>query len=52
MEALHLLINKMSADFKDIGAKYAEKSFHRVEIIRIDFTEFSGKQKKVPHSAK
>lgn len=51
MEALHLLIDKLSADFKDIGAKYAEKSFHRVEIIRIDFTEFSGKQKKVPHSA-
>lgn len=47
MKALHLLIDKLSSDFKDIGAKYAEKSFHRVEIIRVDFEEFSGKQKKV-----
>ena len=47
MHALHLLIDKLSADFKDIGDKYAHKSFHRVEIIRVDFTEFSGKRKKV-----
>lgn len=52
MKALHLLIDKLSADFKDIGDKYANKSFHRVEIIRIDFTEFSGKQKKVPQAAR
>lgn len=48
MEALHLLIDKLSPDFKAIGDMYAHKSFHRVEIIRIDFTEFSGKRKKVP----
>lgn len=48
MRALHLLIDKFSADFKDIGDKYARKSFHRVEIIRVDFSEFSGKRKKVP----
>lgn len=47
MKALHLLIDKLSADFKDIGDKYAHKSFHRVEIIRVDFSEFSGKRKKV-----
>ena len=47
MKALHLLIDKLSADFKDIGYKYAHKSFHRVEIIRVDFSEFSGKRKKV-----
>ena len=47
MRALHLLIDKLSADFKEIGDKYAHKSFHRVEIIRVDFTEFSGKRKKV-----
>jgi putative nitroimidazole resistance protein len=47
MHALHLLIDKLSADFKEIGDKYAHKSFHRVEIIRIDFNEFSGKRKKV-----
>ena len=47
MHALHLLIDKLSSDFKELGDKYAHKSFHRVEIIRIDFTEFSGKRKKV-----
>ncbi|AGB29426.1 putative flavin-nucleotide-binding protein [Prevotella dentalis DSM 3688] len=47
MAALHLLIDKLSADFRDTGDKYARKSFHRVEIIRVDFTEFSGKRKKV-----
>ncbi len=45
--ALHLLIDKLSADYKDLGDQYAHKSFHRVEIIRIDFTKFSGKRKKV-----
>ena len=47
MAALHLLIDKLSVDFRDTGDKYARKSFHRVEIIRVDFTEFSGKRKKV-----
>ncbi len=47
MAALHLLIDKLSADFRDTGDKYARKSFHRVEIIRVDFAEFSGKRKKV-----
>ena len=47
MAALHLLIDKLSANFRDTGDKYARKSFHRVEIIRVDFAEFSGKRKKV-----
>ena len=46
MDALHLLIDKLSSDFKEIGDVYAHKSFHRVEIIRIDFTEFSGKSER------
>jgi nitroimidazol reductase NimA-like FMN-containing flavoprotein (pyridoxamine 5'-phosphate oxidase superfamily) len=50
MKALHLIIDKLSSDFKDLGDKYAHKSFHRVEIIRVDISEFSGKQKKV-HTA-
>ena len=37
----------LSPDFKEIGYKYSEKSFHRVGIIRVDFTEFSGKRKHV-----
>jgi nitroimidazol reductase NimA-like FMN-containing flavoprotein (pyridoxamine 5'-phosphate oxidase superfamily) len=47
MQALHLLVDKLSPDFKSIGYKYSEKSFHRVNIIRVDFTEFSGKCKHV-----
>ena len=47
MRALHLLVDKLSPDFKEIGYKYSEKSFHRVDIIRVDFTEFSGKCKHV-----
>ncbi|HEY9551507.1 MAG TPA: pyridoxamine 5'-phosphate oxidase family protein [Prevotella sp.] len=47
MHALHLLVDKLSADYKELGRKYSEKSFHRVQIIRIDFTEFSGKRKEV-----
>ena len=50
MHALHLLIDKLSPDFKELGDKYAHMSFHRVEIIRVDFSEFSGKRKKV-HSS-
>jgi len=47
MKALHLLINKLSADFKELGDKYAHQSFHRTEIIRVDFETFSGKCKHV-----
>lgn len=47
MHALHLLIDKLSPDFREIGDKYAHASFHRTEIIRIDITEYSGKCKKV-----
>lgn len=47
MDALHLLIDKLSPEFKTIGDKYAHASFHRTEVIRIDFTTFSGKKKAV-----
>jgi len=47
MHALELLIDKLSPDFRETGHKYAEKSFHRTEIIRIDVTCFSGKCKKL-----
>lgn len=47
MHALHLLIDKLSPDYKEIGDKYAHASFHRTEIIRIDISEYSGKCKKV-----
>ena len=50
MAALLKLVDKLSPDFKALGAKYSQKSFHRVNIIRIDFSEFSGKCKHV-HTA-
>jgi len=49
--ALTLLLRKLSPDDTVIGEKYAEKSFHRVEIIRIDVSEWSGKCKRVPPHA-
>jgi len=45
--ALTLLLEKLSPNDKVIGEKYAEKSFHRVDIIRIDVTSWSGKCKRV-----
>ena len=48
MNALHLLIDKLSPNFKALGDQYARQSFHRTEIIRVDFTAFSGKQKRLP----
>lgn len=47
MHALHLLIDKLAPEYKELGDKYAHASFHRTEIIRIDLTEYSGKQKKM-----
>lgn len=47
MHALRLLIDKLSPEHKEMGEKYAQSSFHRTEIIRIDIEEFSGKCKVV-----
>lgn len=47
MHALRLLIDKYSPDDKPVGMKYAEKSFHRTEIIRLDIERGSGKCKSV-----
>lgn len=45
MEALHKFVRKFSPNDVEIGYKYSEKSFHRVNIIRIDIIEWSGKCK-------
>lgn len=50
MDALRLLIDKLSPEYKTIGEKYAKASFHRTEVIRVDFSSFSGKKKAV-HAA-
>jgi len=45
--ALTLLLEKLSPADTVVGEKYAEKSFHRVDIIRLDIMEWSGKCKRV-----
>ena len=47
MKALMLIIDKYSPDDKEIGIKYAEKSFHRTNVIRLDIKEISGKTKRM-----
>lgn len=46
--ALELLLDKLSPNDKEIGMKYAVSSFHRVEILRLDISTWSGKRKHVP----
>ncbi len=47
MKALELILNKYSPADKEIGMKYAEKSFNRTEIIRLNISDFSGKAKSI-----
>lgn len=47
MHALSLLIEKYSPDHVDTGRKYAEKSFGRTCILRMDISRSSGKCKKI-----
>lgn len=47
MEALKMLLGKYSPDDMLVGMKYAEKSFHRTEIIRLDIRSVSGKSKRL-----
>lgn len=47
MSALSLLVSKYCPDHKIKGIEYAEKSFHRTEIIRLDIEEISGKAKNM-----
>jgi uncharacterized protein len=45
MEALHKIVRKFSPNNIETGYDYSEKSFHRVNIIKINITEWSGKCK-------
>ena len=47
MYALELLIAKYSPNVMEIGRKYAEKSFHRTEIIRLEIVSMTGKCKEI-----
>jgi len=48
MHALELILDKYSPNDKVVGLKYAEKSFHRTAILRMDITSVSGKRKALP----
>lgn len=45
--ALELILDKYSPNDKTIGLKYAEKSFHRTRVLRMDVERWSGKRKKI-----
>lgn len=47
MAALRLLLEKYSPEDLEIGMRYAEKSFHRTEILRLEMVSVSGKSKVV-----
>ncbi|MBK8807058.1 MAG: pyridoxamine 5'-phosphate oxidase family protein [Bacteroidales bacterium] len=47
MQALVLLLEKYSPNDKEKGVKYAENSFSRTEIIRLDIINWSGKCKRM-----
>lgn len=46
-QAFSLLLSKYSLHDRSTGLQYAEKSFYRTEIIRLDITGWSGKCKRV-----
>jgi len=50
MHALELILDKYSPNDKVVGLKYAQKSFARMEILRMDIVSVTGKCKSVPPS--
>lgn len=48
MHALELILDKYSPNDKVLGLKYAQKSFARTEILRLDIVSVSGKCKSIP----
>ena len=51
MSALSLLISKYCPEHKMRGIEYANKSFHRTEIIRLDIQKVSGKCKNMANKS-
>lgn len=45
--ALKMLLDKYSPEHVATGMKYAEKSFHRTRVLRLDAVRISGKCKRV-----
>lgn len=46
MGALERLVAKYSPEFREIGRKYSEASFHRTTILRMHISRISAKSKK------
>lgn len=46
MKALELILKKYSPNDMVVGMKYAIKSFHRTEILRVEIETISGKTKR------
>ena len=42
MHALSLIISKYSSEYNEAGLKYAETSFHRTAVLRLDLERASG----------
>lgn len=47
MRALEMIVVKYSPGFEATGRKYAEKSFARTAVLRLDISRVSGKCKKM-----
>ena len=47
LHAIRLLLQKLDPDHVDAGMRATQGSFHRLEVVRIDFTTCTGKCKKV-----
>lgn len=47
LKALELILDKYSPQFKEMGMKYAEKSFSRTAFIKVEAETLSGKCKRI-----
>lgn len=47
MRALEMILDKYSPNDKEVGLKYAEKSFHRTEILKVEIKSVSAKAKRI-----
>lgn len=46
-KALHLILEKYSPDYVETGKKYAERSFGRTNVIKLNIIRWSGKSKRM-----
>lgn len=46
-QALRLLVEKYAPDYREIGEKYIEKSFHRTQLLRLNIETVTAKCKRI-----